>query len=196
MLLKKQTVWLLTMLSLVVVLSVYYITSPEQNQDNLATVEEQGEQTEGDTQGEEAQEETTNDETAGTDSSDEDTVISGVASDEKFEALRLQLDDQRNEMKEEFQEIVASTDLPAEQRNDAYEKMKELDNIAQKEGVLETLIKTMGYEDALVRADGDKVRITVKAQEHSRAEANEIIQMVRTELGALQAVAVTFQPEK
>jgi len=27
--LKKQTVWLLTMLSLVVVLSVYYITSPE-----------------------------------------------------------------------------------------------------------------------------------------------------------------------
>ena len=31
MLLKKQTVWLLTMLSLVVVLSVYYITSPEQN---------------------------------------------------------------------------------------------------------------------------------------------------------------------
>ena len=29
MLLKKQTVWLLTMLSLVVVLSVYYLTSPE-----------------------------------------------------------------------------------------------------------------------------------------------------------------------
>ena len=33
MLLKKQTVWLLTMLSLVVVLSVYYITSPEQTAD-------------------------------------------------------------------------------------------------------------------------------------------------------------------
>ncbi|TCN22914.1 SpoIIIAH-like family protein [Mesobacillus foraminis] len=192
MLLKKQTVWLLTMLSLVVVLSVYYITSPEQAQDNLTAVEEkQDEQTQ-----KEATEDGAAEGAADTESNDENTVISGVASDEKFEALRLQLDDQRNEMKEEYQEMVASTDLPAEQRNDAYEKMKELDDIAQKEGVLETLIKTMGYEDALVRADGEKVRITVKAQEHSRAEANEIIQMVRTELGSLQAVAVTFQPEK
>ena len=40
MLLKKQTVWLLTMLSLVVVLSVYYITSPEQQQNELAAVDE------------------------------------------------------------------------------------------------------------------------------------------------------------
>ncbi len=40
MLLKKQTVWLLTMLSLVVVLSVYYITSPEQKSNDLAAVEQ------------------------------------------------------------------------------------------------------------------------------------------------------------
>ena len=44
MLLKKQTVWLLTMLSLVVVLSVYYITSPEQQQNELALVDEKQEQ--------------------------------------------------------------------------------------------------------------------------------------------------------
>lgn len=184
MLLKKQTVWLLTMLSLVVVLSVYYITSPDPNQSNLATVEEQEENA------------ATEENVESTESADGETIISGIASDEQFEALRLTLDDQRSEMKEEFQEIVASTDLPVEQRNAAYEKMQELDSIAQKEGVLETLIKTMGYEDALVRADGDKVRVTVKSKEHSATEANEIIQMVRNELGSLQAVAVTFQPEK
>ncbi len=186
MLLKKQTVWLLTMLSLVVVLSVYYITSPEPGQGNLATVgdEQQAEGTEN--------EENVNN----VESEDGETIISGIASDEKFEALRLQLEDQRSEQKEEYQDILASTDLPVEQRNDAYEKMQQLDSVAQKEGVLETLIKTMGYDDALVRADGDKVRVTVKAKEHSAAEANEIIQMVRNELGSLQAVAVTFQPEK
>ena len=43
MLLKKQTVWLLTMLSLVVVLSVYYITSPEQQQNVLAAVDQEEE---------------------------------------------------------------------------------------------------------------------------------------------------------
>jgi len=184
MLLKKQTVWLLTMLSLVVVLSVYYITSPEPNQGNLATVEEQEENA----VNEEAVEEI--------ESEDGETIISGIASDEQFEALRLDLEDARSEMKEEYQEILASTDLPVEQRNVAYEKMQELDSISQKEGTLETLIKTMGYDDALVRADGDKVRVTVKAKEHTAAEANEIIQMVRNELGSLQAVAVTFQPEK
>lgn len=184
MLLKKQTVWLLTMLSLVVVLSVYYITSPEPNQGNLASVEEQEENAVNEGSVEEVE------------SEDGETIISGIASDEQFEALRLDLEVARSEMKEEYQEIVASTDLPVEQRNDAYEKMKELDSISQKEGTLETLIKTMGYDDALVRADGDKVRVTVKAKEHTATEANEIIQMVRNELGSLQAVAVTFQPEK
>ncbi|MBM4762247.1 SpoIIIAH-like family protein [Bacillus sp. B15-48] len=190
MLLKKQTVWLLTMLSLVVVLSVYYITSPDPNQGNFATVGEQEENSV--TEEENLSEE--NAETAKTQS--DETIISGIASDEQFEALRLELNDQRSEMKAELQDIVASTDLPVEQRNEAYNDMKELDAISQKEQVLETLIRTMGYGDALVRADGEKVRITVKAQDHSTAEANEIIQMVRNELGALQAVAVTFQPEK
>lgn len=46
MLLKKQTVWLLTMLSLVVVLSVYYVTSDPAKEDIAATknsTEEKGE---------------------------------------------------------------------------------------------------------------------------------------------------------
>lgn len=181
MLLKKQTVWLLTMLSLVVVLSVYYITSPEQQKGtDMAAVEDKKAE---------------NKETAGT-SKDGTTVISGIASDEKFEALRLKLEDQRAKMKEELQVILASTDLPAEERSNAIEKMNELDEIAQKEGVLETLIKSMGYDDALVRADGEKVRITVKAKDHSASAANEIIQMVRTELGSLQPVAVSFEPVK
>jgi stage III sporulation protein AH len=182
MLLKKQTVWLLTMLSLVVVLSVYYITSPEQQKGGeLAGVEET---------------KTDNKETAATESKDGTTVISGIASDEKFEALRMQLEEQRTKMKEDLQAIVASTDLPAVDRSNAIEKMNELDEIAQKEGVLETLIKSMGYDDALVRADGEKVRITVKAKDHSASAANEIIQMVRTELGSLQPVAVQFEPVK
>ncbi|MGV2938281.1 SpoIIIAH-like family protein [Mesobacillus sp. LC4] len=181
MLLKKQTVWLLTMLSLVVVLSVYYITAPEQQKSDLAGVEEQ--KAEGT-------------ETAATESKDGKTVISGIASDEKFEALRMKLEEQRTKMKEDLQSIVASTDLPAQDRSDAIEKMNELDEVAQKEFTLETLIKSMGYEDALVRADGENVRITVKAQEHSKSAANEIIQMVRTELGSLQNVAVQFEPVK
>lgn len=182
MLLKKQTVWLLTMLSLVVVLSVYYITSPEQQGSNLAGVEDK---------------ETTEDkETSGSKTDGGDSVISSIASDEVFEALRMDLEDQRSKLKEELTEIMASTDLPAEKRSEAYDDIKHLEEVARKEKVLETLIRAMDYEDVLVRADGAKVLITIKAKEHSPAEANEIIQMVRTELGSYQPVAVEFQPGK
>jgi stage III sporulation protein AH len=185
MLLKKQTVWLLTMLSLVVVLSVYYITSPEQQGTNMATVKDEAknvmETKQGDTK---------------VNKENGESVISGVASDEVFEALRLELEDNRNEIKEQLNSIIASTDLPAEKRSEAYDQMKQLDELASKESVLETLIKTMGYEDALVRADGEKVRITVKAKDHSPSAANEIIQLVRSEIGTFQNVAVQFQPTK
>ena len=185
MLLKKQTVWLLTMLSLVVVLSVYYITSPEQQGTNMATVEEKAK--------DEVEKKTQDSNTI---KDGGETVISGVASDEVFEALRLELEDNRNELKEQLNSIIASTDIPPEKRSEAYDQMKQLDELATKESVLETLIKTMGYEDALVRADGEKVRITVKAKDHSPTAANDIIQLVRTEIGALQNVAVQFQPTK
>lgn len=187
MLLKKQTVWLLTMLSLVVVLSVYYITSPEQQKNELAAVEEKGTKQEmGSTTKQDAQ----------ANVSDKDAeIITNAAGDEAFETLRMQLQDERSQMKEELTKIMASTDLPVEKRSEAKEQMDELNEIAQKELLLETLIKSMNYEDVLVRADGEQVNITVKAEKQSKSEANKIIQTVRSEMGPLHAV-VEFQSAK
>ncbi|MDM5229221.1 SpoIIIAH-like family protein [Cytobacillus sp. NJ13] len=179
MLLKKQTVWLLTMLSLVVVLSVYYVTSPEQKGSDLAAIEEKAEG-----------------EMESVESEDGKAIITNTASDEMFETLRLQLDDERSRMKEDLTEVLGQTDLPAEERMKAKDQIDELNEIAQKEAMLETLIRAMDYEDVLVRADGKKVQITVKAKDHSASAANNIIQEVRNEIGQLEAVAVEFQVEK
>lgn len=175
------------MLSLVVVLSVYYITTPEQKSNDLAAVEEKA-----------------NEETAGTEESsaeetaseDGETVISGVSSDEMFETLRMQMEDERSRMEEELTNVMASTDLSAEERNEAKEKIDQLRDVAQKEILLETVIKAMDYEDVLVRADGEKVRITIKSKEHSPTAANEIIQMVKGEIPQLQVASVEFEPGK
>ncbi|MBO8176750.1 SpoIIIAH-like family protein [Aeribacillus pallidus] len=174
MLLKKQTVWLLTMLSLVVVLSVYYITTPNP-QSNMTTVSDDPS-------------------SDVTDVSDQDAeVITNAAGDEVFEALRLDLQDKRNELREELTMIVASDDVSAEEKNKAYEQMQQLNEMAQKELILETLIKSMNYEDALVRVEGNKVHITVKAKESSKEAANEILRLVQSELGNLQVASVQFQ---
>ncbi|MFD1736412.1 SpoIIIAH-like family protein [Bacillus salitolerans] len=198
MLLKKQTVWLLTMLSLVVVLSVYYVTSPENGEDyafvdeenqeaaademNTDTTSEEGVESEGEVVTEGA-----------TESTEEDTVISSISSDELFTALRLEMEDQRSKLVSDLQDMVASSEVSPEQKSQAYDKMIEVQTVSSKERVLETLIlaESPEYKDVLVRADGETVQIIVKANDHSPAEANKIIQLVRGELGTKQ-VAVEF----
>ncbi|MBE4910453.1 SpoIIIAH-like family protein [Bacillus luteolus] len=193
MLLKKQTVWLLTMLSLVVVLSVYYITSPEGAPEDFAFeqegVNETAENTDVTTtaEGEEGMEVTIEE-------AEDGTAISTISSDELFAQLRMDIEDKRAELREQLTAVVASSEVSAEEKNMAMEKMQELTEIAIKESTIETLIKSKGYADALVRADGGKVRITVKAKEHNNAAANDILLLVASELGELQDVAVTFEP--
>src|SRR3954468_18165966 len=189
MLLKKQTVWLLTMLSLVVVLSVYYLTSPEQKQNELAAVEEEK------TAETEQMEEQTAEDPIANGAEEDAQIITNAAGDEAFETLRMQLEDERSQMKEDLTKTIGSTELPVEERSEAKEQMDELNEIAQKEALLETLIKAMNYQDVLVRADGEQVNITVKAEKQSTTEANKIIQTVRSEVGPLHAV-VEFQTAK
>ncbi|MBU7593460.1 SpoIIIAH-like family protein [Metabacillus halosaccharovorans] len=237
MMLKKQTVWLLTMLSLVVVLSVYYVTSPEggssnvvmtgddqkvsenaKTEDGQEVAKEEGTEAENaeateTTEESEATEESqatdtdeTSEKTEGTEAGEEGevqteeledgTVISSssVSSDELFTELRLQLDDQRNELKEQLQTIVASNDASATEKSDAYDEMEALNDAARKEMLLETLIKSKGFDDALVRADGNNVKITVKAKEHNASSANQIMTLVRDEMENMEDVIVTFEP--
>lgn len=189
MLLKKQTVWLLTMLSLVVVLSVYYITSPETKTNDMTAVQQK--------ETNQVKKDTTKTKASTTTSKDGQTVISQVSEDEEFAALRLKLDEMRSEYRAELNAVVASTDLPAEERSKAMDQMQKLTAIAQKEEILETLIRGMGYDDALVRADGDQVRVTVKSKKkHSPTAANEIMQKVKKEIGDTNYVAVEFSPTK
>lgn len=250
--LKKQTVWLLTMLSLVVVLSVYYVTSPEggtsdmvmteesqksgetavdekieseenqkssetavdekiKSEDELAMEEQMAEETpakestdgtateEVEDQGETEDKGAVEGETGAEESKvqtekfKDGTEISSISSDELFTQLRLQVDDQRNEVKEQLQSIVASNEATVDEKSDAYDEMDALNDAANKEAILETLIKSQGYDDALVRADGTNVKITVKAKDHDKSSANKIMALVRDEMENMEDVIVTFQ---
>ncbi len=201
MLLKKQTVWLLTMLSLVVVLSVYYVTSPENNGEELAFGEDTETTAEEKTEGastEEGTEEGTSTEgevviEESTEEAEDGTEISSISSDEVFASIRIEMDATRSEQIETYHTMMTSTDASAEQKSEAYEKTLELQQLSSKERVLETYIKALSndYKDVLVRADGENVTVTVKTEKLTPAEANKIIQKVRTELGQKQ-VAVEF----
>ena len=210
--LKKQTVWLLTMLSLVVVLSVYYVTTPDKmNTASPATGEKIGQEKQDTDKAvtneapketpkkENTSKETTNKETdkkenAKKETSKKEGNVSVQSSDENFTALRMQMEDQRSEQKAKLQEVMSSTKASATEKNKEKENFDDITTMETKQELLETVIKSQGgYPDALVRADGTDIRVTVKAAKHSQKEANKIIQLVRSE-GGSKDVGVKFDP--
>ncbi|AOZ90732.1 stage III sporulation protein AH [Bacillus xiamenensis] len=202
--LKKQTVWLLTMLSLVVVLSVYYIMSPQG--ENAVTVEdtkskgmeEKKTETEKGTEkgaGDKSTDKETNAKQEDVETSGEEgKAVSEQTDDELFTTYRLELEDKRSKQREEFNEIVSSDDATAQEKSEAYDQMTALSEAEGTERQLETLIKTKGYKDALVSAEGDKVSITVRSDKKSKSQAADIIDLVTKEMRGLDNVAVTFEP--
>ncbi|WP_342715705.1 SpoIIIAH-like family protein [Bacillus paramycoides] len=220
--LKKQTVWLLTMLSLVVVLSVYYVTTPDKmNTASPTTGEKIGQEKQGtdkavtneapketpkkeNTSKETTNKETTNKETtnketdkkesANKETSKKEANVTVQSSDENFTALRMQMEDQRSEQKARLQEVMNSAKSSATEKSKAKDNFDAITTMETKQELLETVIKSQGgYKDALVRADGTDIKVTVKAAKHSQKEANKIIQLVRSE-GGSKDVGVKFDP--
>ncbi|CAH0246191.1 MULTISPECIES: SpoIIIAH-like family protein [Peribacillus] len=195
MLLKKQTVWLLTMLSLVVVLSVYYLTAPEENAaDMTATEQKEENKTESKTENKADTKEENKSEKETSKNTEGSSVT--IASGDEFESLRMQIEDERAKLNEELTAKMGNTELSAEERDEAYAKIEQLSETKVKENIIENLIVAMDYNAALVRVDGTDVKVSVKADKQTKTEANNIIRLVRKEVSDAQNVVVDFQPEK
>jgi len=105
----------------------------------------------------------------------------------------MEQEDKRAQLKEELQTTIDSATASAEEKSQAFTSLKELQTLTALEADVETMIKESGYKDALVRADSNEVNVSVKStKKHSKAAANEIIQMARSVLGE-KLVIVTFQ---
>ncbi|EQB95097.1 hypothetical protein GA8_13765 [Geobacillus sp. A8] len=112
-----------------------------------------------------------------------------------FTALRMKIEDERSRLRDELNAIVASANATAEEKSEALDKIEKLQALSEKEATLETLIKSKGgYEDVLVRADDNQVRVTIKAKQNSAKSANEVIHMVKKEIPDAEYVTVEFQP--
>ncbi|MFC4558776.1 SpoIIIAH-like family protein [Virgibacillus kekensis] len=179
--LKKQTVWLLTMLSLMIVLSVYYMTSPSSG--DLAYLNE----------GNDSSEETASDSTAGESGTEVDD-LSNVGEDELFTTLRMEIQDKRSQDIDRLDDIVASSSASIEEKNEARNAIQQIEAVKTKESILEESIQASAdYRDVLVRHDENKVHVHVRVDELSKTEVVNIMQLVRDEFGEIP-VNVDYRP--
>jgi len=174
---KRRTVWLLTLLSLAAVISVYYVFEPNRNV-NLMTLF--------------------------TDENLNETSLTGVeegitttttSESHLFEDLRMEIANERSQLREQLTKKMASDEYTTEEKNEAYNEMNELIKRESSEAMLEMLIEALGYSDALVQVKDDKVQVTVLSDEISKAQANDIIFLVRQEIEEMNDVTVSVQSD-
>lgn len=195
---KKQTIWLLTMLSLVVVLSVYYVTTPDNLKTtsfmnmNNSTNTDSLDSTPKDTKKTDSKTDTSKQNSDTSKQNDKETASKENSTSEVFLKQRMEQEDQRSQLIDEYKSTVDSATASAKEKSDAFTNMNELQKLTALESDVETMIKEAGYKDALVRSDKDEVKVDVTSAKPSRKAANDIIQMTRSVLGE-KLVVVKFQ---
>lgn len=165
----KQSIWFLTLFSLILVLSVYYITMP-----NELLITNNSNQTEENNESEEA------------------SVV--VKESEIITALRVEAEEQRTAEIDELNEILNNGEASVEDKNNAFEKIKNLNSIKGKEQIIENKIKENFELDSFVKIDdGNQVRVVISGKDHDVELANNIMRSVQEEFDTKMYISVKFQ---
>lgn len=178
----RQTVWLVTMLTLMVALSAYYIiTGPVEPVDPLAE----------------------NQKLFGKDQVQVDTKpVNQPAANQKesgvseyFLYQNLQRQTMREKLLEEYYNILSDTKAPKQKLEEAEKKIKELTKIDQMEEVMENLLRKNGFQDAVVMKSDSHVDILVQSDKLTNSQVVSIMDLAKQQLGVTpDQVTVSYRP--
>lgn len=183
----KQTVWLVTMLTLMVVLSAYYIvTGPSEPVGQTAVRNE----------AKEAADVKVDIKTVDTAKQDEKTEeVLDKANDDYFVAYQLQRNTLRQKMTEDYMKVLTNPDASKEQLEEARNKIDELMKVDKQETVLEELIRKEGYNDAVVITNDSHVDVIVQNDKLTQAQAVKLISLAKQHLDVSPMnVSVAYKP--
>lgn len=163
----KKNIWFLTLFSLILVLSVYYITMPNDlllanktPSDNSNKVEENDEKV------------------------SESSILVALRVDEEEEYL--------DEL-ETLKNVLTNNKSTTEEKNSAFEQMKSLNNIKSEQESLEKLVKEqLGY-DSFIKIDSNQIRVVVASKEHDAASANKVMRLIQAKYTNKMYITVKFQ---
>ncbi|RXT13782.1 SpoIIIAH-like family protein [Ammoniphilus sp. CFH 90114] len=185
MVLKKQTVWLLSMLTIMVVLSAYYMLQGPIEQVPVAS----------NSPSPEAQELQVDSQQIETGESMEGTAeaMPGSASD-YFIETKLNRDAWQSQKMEEYLSIMTN----AEDKEAVTQAKSNYDKLVTQqdtEMTVESLIKALGYNEAVIISKENRVNVIVQAEKLERQNAVEIMKLVTQHLEVpSNNIVVTYKP--
>ena len=162
----KQKLWFLTLFSLILVLSVYYITMPSEV---LTTMKSSNIK------------KTTN------------KVKVSTKNEDALTVLRLDTDEERSKEIAEYNEVLTNKNATTEEKNNAYDGIKQIDEVKAKEADLEKKLKDKLKLKSFIKIDGDNISVTIKKDNHDYALANSIMRLMQEEFKDKKYISVKFQ---
>ncbi|OYD09834.1 SpoIIIAH-like family protein [Paludifilum halophilum] len=171
----KQTVWLVTMLTLMVVLSAYYIvTGPVEPADQVAVQDE-------DEGGDDVEVKTK--EKDQPDTGEEKDTSAKEAESDYFVGYQLQRNSLRSKMTEEYMKVLTDPESSKKELKKAEAKIDELMKVDKTESVMEDLIRNEGFRDAVVISGKDQsVDVIVQSDKLSNNQVVQLIGMVKKQM--------------
>lgn len=164
----KKSLWFLTLFSLILVLSIYYITMPSEllltTNVNNTSLEE-------------------NNEEVNVDIEESDLLV----------ALRVESDEEMTSQIEELQLILTNAESSVDDKNKAYEKIKELNDTRGEEEKLETQVKDTYKLDSFIKINDNQIQVTINSSEHSENLANNIMRTIQSNYEESKYITVKFQ---
>ena len=160
----KQNLWFLTLLTLILVLGIYYITIPT---DFLEKIEESTEKNQ--------------------------PVVEEITEEDALYAMRANLSLERQETMDVLQEQLTSEKLTAQEKNNVYEELKYLNEVQGKEEQLEKKIKKEYDMDCFIKIENNKASAVCVSNEHDTTLANNIMRLIQKNYENKMDIVVKFQ---
>lgn len=170
----KQSLWFLTLFSLILVLSVYYITMPNELllTNNSNYLESKNTSKEEDT----------------------DTKVT-IEESELLVTMRVNLEEERSEQIADLKTTLTSSDATSEEKNNAYEKIKYITDLKGQEEAIEEKIKKEYNLESFVKIDNNEVKVVAVKDKHDSTLANKIMKTVQSEFQNKVYVTVKFETQ-
>ena len=159
----KRNLWFMTLFSIILVMAVYYISTPLSDDALVSKEVESG-----------------------------DSSSLDIDSSSAISSLRVSRDESLENEVNGIKSILMDTTTSSEEKSDAYEALKELNSNKGKEEALEALIKKNFNYESFVKIDGSNVKVVVDTKEHSYELANKIMTAVQGEFEKKVYITVSF----
>ena len=168
----KQSIWFLTLFSLILVLSVYYITMPNELLITTNNIEE----------------------TIKTNDTEDENIQTTISESDILTALRVENDEDRDKEVDELNKILNGKTSTTEEKNNAFERIKDLNSIKGMEQKLEKIIKDEFKLDSFVKIENDnQIKVVTIGNEHNVEIASNIMKRIQNEYDNKMYISVKFQ---